>query len=105
MLLGVAALIRGNSEGAAFLGALAALVKPQFGVVLIPLVAVLLIRRHLLRPGIGTASRAVGSGVAAWLARPGAGLGPPGHVRRRGAGHVPRAGAAVRHGHPAATSS
>ncbi len=53
ILLGVAALVRGNSEGAALLGTLAALVKPQFGVVLIPLVAVLLIRRHLLRPGIG----------------------------------------------------
>lgn len=53
LLLGVAALVRGNSEGAALLGVLAALVKPQFGVVLIPLVAVVLLRRHLLRPGSG----------------------------------------------------
>ena len=75
VLLGVAALVRGNSEGAAFLGVLAALVKPQFGVVLLPLVAVLLIRRHLLRPGIGSTTCPVGSRVAAWLARAGAGLG------------------------------
>ena len=38
LLVGVAALIRGNSEGAAGLAVLAALVKPQFGVVLVPLV-------------------------------------------------------------------
>ena len=52
-LLGVAALIRGNSEGAAALAATAAVVKPQFGVVLIPLVAFVLVKRHLLRPGTG----------------------------------------------------
>ncbi len=53
VLLGAAALIRGNSEGAAALAAAAALVKPQFGVVLIPLVAFTLIKRHLVRPGSG----------------------------------------------------
>ncbi len=53
MLLGVAALVRGNSEGAAGLAVLAALVKPQFGVVLAPLVGVVLLRRHLLAPGSG----------------------------------------------------
>ncbi len=53
LLMGVAALVRGNSEGAALLGVLAALVKPQFGVVLIPLTAVVLLRRHLFRPGSG----------------------------------------------------
>ena len=78
MLLGVAALVRGNSEGAAFLGVLAALVKPQFGVVLIPLVAVLLLRRHLLRPGSGPAPRSVGPGMAPGLAGPRAG---PGRAR------------------------
>ncbi|HZW01661.1 MAG TPA: phospholipid carrier-dependent glycosyltransferase, partial [Candidatus Deferrimicrobium sp.] len=53
VLLGTAALIRGNSEGAAALAAAAALVKPQFGVVLVPLVAFTLIKRHLVRPGSG----------------------------------------------------
>jgi hypothetical protein len=53
MLLGLAALIRGNSEGAASLAVLAALVKPQFGVVLLPLVAFVLLKRHLVRPGSG----------------------------------------------------
>jgi hypothetical protein len=70
ILLGVAALVRGNSEGAALLGALAALVKPQFGLVLIPLVAVLLIRRHLLRPGSGPRRSPWGpSWLRGWLAR------------------------------------
>ncbi len=70
VLLGVAALIRGNSEGAAFLGVVAALVKPQFGVVLIPLVAVLLIRRHLLRPGSGPRRAPWGPAwLRGWLAR------------------------------------
>jgi Gpi18-like mannosyltransferase len=57
MLLGVAALLRGNSEGAATLAVLAALVKPQFGVVFAPLVAVVLLRRHLLLPGSGPNNR------------------------------------------------
>ncbi len=75
MLLGVAALVRGNSEGAAFLGVLAALVKPQFGVVLMPA------RGGAAPPAppaptrIRTTTCAVGSRVAAWLARAGAGLG------------------------------
>jgi hypothetical protein len=53
LLLGAAALIRGNSEGAAAVAVMAALVKPQFGVVLLPLVGVMLLKRHLLRPGSG----------------------------------------------------
>ncbi|MEZ4596127.1 MAG: hypothetical protein R3C32_04360 [Chloroflexota bacterium] len=70
LLLGVAALVRGNSEGAAFLGVLAALVKPQFGVVLVPLVAVLLLRRHLFRPGSGPRHDPWGpSWLRGWLAR------------------------------------
>lgn len=70
LLLGVAALVRGNSEGAAFLGVLAALVKPQFGVVLIPLVAVVLIRRHLVRPGSGPRHDPWGPAwLRGWLAR------------------------------------
>ncbi|HSH21475.1 MAG TPA: hypothetical protein VK992_02505, partial [Candidatus Caenarcaniphilales bacterium] len=53
ILLCVAALVRGNSEGAAALAVLAALVKPQFGVVIAPIVAAVLLRRHLLAPGSG----------------------------------------------------
>ncbi len=52
-LLTVAALVRGNSEGASVLGVLAALIKPQFGIVLLPVVGVVLLRRHLLRPASG----------------------------------------------------
>ena len=50
-LLTVAALIRGNSEGASALAVIAALIKPQFGIVLLPLVGIVLLRRHLFRPG------------------------------------------------------
>ena len=70
LLLGLAALIRGNSEGAAALAATAALVKPQFGVVLIPLVAFVLIKRHLVRPGSGPRHRPwAPQPLAGWLAR------------------------------------
>jgi Gpi18-like mannosyltransferase len=51
ILLTVVALMRGNSEGASVLAVVAALVKPQFGVVVLPVVAIVLLRRHLLRPG------------------------------------------------------
>jgi len=57
LLLGTAALVRGNSEGAAALAATAALVKPQFGVVLIPIVAAVLVKRHLLQVGSGPRRR------------------------------------------------
>jgi Gpi18-like mannosyltransferase len=50
LLLSVWALIRGNSEGAAVLATVAALIKPQFGVVALPLVGIVLLRRHLFRP-------------------------------------------------------
>jgi predicted membrane-bound dolichyl-phosphate-mannose-protein mannosyltransferase len=49
----IAALVRGNSEGASALAVLAALIKPQFGIVLLPIVGIVLLRRHLLRPGSG----------------------------------------------------
>ena len=52
---------------------LAALVKPQFGVVLIPLVAVVLIKRHLIRPGSGPRRSPWGPRVAGRLARARAG--------------------------------
>lgn len=70
VLLGLAALIRGNAEGAAVMAVLAALVKPQFGVVLIPLVGIVLLRRHLLWPGTGPAQPPWGpSRAASWLRR------------------------------------
>lgn len=68
LLLGVAALIRGNSEGAAGLAVLAGLVKPQYGLVLAPLVIVILLKRHLT----GTNPRNEPWGpqrLRAWLAR------------------------------------
>ncbi len=70
LLLGIAALIRGNSEGAAAVAVTAALVKPQFGVVLIPLVAFVLIKRHLARPGSGPRHAPwAPPPLAGWLAR------------------------------------
>ena len=70
VLLGVAALIRGNSEGAAALAATAALVKPQFGVVLIPLVLFVLLKRHLLRPASGPRQRPwAPARLGGWLER------------------------------------
>jgi hypothetical protein len=70
LLLGVAALVRGNSEGAAALAATAAVVKPQFGVVLIPLVAFMLVKRHLARPGSGPHHPPWGpDAIAGWLER------------------------------------
>ena len=68
VLLGVAALVRGNSEGAAALAATAALVKPQFGVVLIPVVAAVLLKRHLLRSGSGPRHQPwAPAPIAGWL--------------------------------------
>ncbi|HUP82978.1 MAG TPA: phospholipid carrier-dependent glycosyltransferase [Candidatus Limnocylindria bacterium] len=51
LLLTVAALMRGNSEGATILAVVAALIKPQFGIVALPVVGIVLLRRHLFRPG------------------------------------------------------
>ncbi|MDP8905648.1 MAG: phospholipid carrier-dependent glycosyltransferase [Chloroflexota bacterium] len=57
VLLGLAALARGNSEGAMALAVLAGLIKPQFGILLGPLVVAVLLRRHLLAPGSGPRHR------------------------------------------------
>jgi len=46
ILLTLAALMRGNSEGASVLAVVAALIKPQFGVVALPVVAIVLLVRH-----------------------------------------------------------
>lgn len=51
LLLTIAALVRGNSEGASVLAVVAALIKPQFGLVALPVVGIVLLRRHLLRRG------------------------------------------------------
>ncbi|MFO1539100.1 MAG: phospholipid carrier-dependent glycosyltransferase, partial [Chloroflexota bacterium] len=70
LVCAVAALIRGNSEGAAGLLAVAALVKPQFGVVLAPLVVATLLHRHLFRAGSGPRVRPwAPAALAAWLVR------------------------------------
>ncbi|HVM29176.1 MAG TPA: phospholipid carrier-dependent glycosyltransferase [Candidatus Limnocylindrales bacterium] len=53
LLLAVAALVRGNSEGAAALTVLAALVKPQFGVVMVPVTGAVLLHRHVFAIGSG----------------------------------------------------
>ncbi|HUR15986.1 MAG TPA: hypothetical protein VMZ33_01760, partial [Candidatus Limnocylindrales bacterium] len=70
LVLTVAALVRGNSEGATVLSVLAAVIKPQFGVVLIPLVGIVLLRRHLLKPGTNPRNRILAPPAAArWLAK------------------------------------
>jgi dolichyl-phosphate-mannose-protein mannosyltransferase len=48
MLLGFIALIRWPSEAAAAIAVLASLVKPQFGVVLVPIICIVLVKRHLI---------------------------------------------------------
>jgi Gpi18-like mannosyltransferase len=50
VLLAVWALIRGNAEGASLLAIVAAVIKPQFGVLVLPIVGVVLLRRHLVQP-------------------------------------------------------
>jgi Gpi18-like mannosyltransferase len=70
VLLGVGALVRGNSEGAGALAVLAALVKPQFGVLLVPVVGAVLLRRHLISPGSGPRNRPwVPAAVRPWFER------------------------------------
>jgi len=68
VLLTVAALVRGNSEGASALAVLAALIKPQFGIVLLPLVGIVLLRRHLFRPGTNPQHRVFAPGaIRSWF--------------------------------------
>ncbi|HET7676489.1 MAG TPA: phospholipid carrier-dependent glycosyltransferase [Candidatus Limnocylindrales bacterium] len=67
MLLAIGLLARGHSEGAAAAAVLAGLVKPQFGIVMAPLVAVVLLRRHLLRPGSGPVPSGRSGLLAGWL--------------------------------------
>lgn len=68
VLVTVVALVRGNSEGSAVLAVLAALIKPQFGIVLLPVVGIVLLRRHLLKPGSGPHHRVLGPvSLRAWF--------------------------------------
>lgn len=48
MLLGIMALSRWPPEVSASIAVISALIKPQFGVILIPLIGIALLRRHLL---------------------------------------------------------
>ncbi len=60
-------LVDGWSEAAAALAVLAALVKPQFGLVLSPIVGVVLLRRHLFVPGSGPVPRLRSGRLASWF--------------------------------------
>ncbi len=63
----ILALVDGWSEAAAALAVLAALVKPQFGLVLSPIVGVMLLRRHLFVPGSGPVPRVRSARLASWF--------------------------------------
>ncbi len=63
----ILALVDGWSEAAAALAVLAALVKPQFGLVLSPIVGVMLLRRHLFAPGSGPTPRLRSERLASWF--------------------------------------
>lgn len=69
VLAAIALLISGWSEGAAGMAVLAGLIKPQFGLVLAPVVAVVLLRRHLFRPGSGPRPARFVGRLHAWLVR------------------------------------
>jgi len=69
MLGAIALLIEGHAEGATAMTVVAGLVKPQYGIVMLPILGAVLLRRHLLRPGSGPQ---VGGGPAffrAWAAQ------------------------------------
>jgi hypothetical protein len=67
MLVALALLVAGHSEGATAATVVAGLVKPQFGLVLLPLLAVVLLRRHLVRPGTGPTPEGVPERLRGWL--------------------------------------
>jgi Gpi18-like mannosyltransferase/predicted membrane-bound dolichyl-phosphate-mannose-protein mannosyltransferase len=66
LLVAVIWLIDGFSEGAVAAAMLAGLIKPQFGVVVAPLVAVLLLRRHLIFVGSGPRATLVPRFLRGW---------------------------------------
>ncbi|MGZ3586466.1 MAG: phospholipid carrier-dependent glycosyltransferase [Candidatus Limnocylindrales bacterium] len=67
MLVAVVLLVDGFSEGAVAAAVLAALIKPQFGVVLAPLLVVLLLRRHVFAIGSGPRATLVPRVLRGWL--------------------------------------
>ncbi|MFI5261883.1 MAG: phospholipid carrier-dependent glycosyltransferase [Candidatus Limnocylindrales bacterium] len=68
MLVALAFLIDGFSEAAVGFTVVAALVKPQFGIVLAPIVGVILLRRHLFLIGSGPRPAAVPARLRRWAA-------------------------------------
>ncbi|MEO7118237.1 MAG: hypothetical protein ABIZ34_04620, partial [Candidatus Limnocylindrales bacterium] len=70
MLGAVALLLRGHSEGATAIAVLAGVIKPQFGVVLVPVVIAVLLRRHLIARGSGPPHRPrLPRPIADWMER------------------------------------
>ena len=67
ILLGVLALCKGPSELAASIAVVSFLIKPQYGVILIPIVTVILLRRHVAPVGWVNALRS----RSHWLSRTG----------------------------------
>ncbi|HXX61121.1 MAG TPA: phospholipid carrier-dependent glycosyltransferase [Candidatus Sulfotelmatobacter sp.] len=67
MLVAIAFLIDGFSEAAVGFAVVAALVKPQFGIVLAPLIGVTLLRRHLFLIGSGPRATAVPGVLRSWV--------------------------------------
>jgi len=67
MLVAIIFLIDGFSEAAVGFAVVAALVKPQFGIVLAPLIGVTLLRRHLFLIGSGPRPTAVPRLLRSWL--------------------------------------
>jgi dolichyl-phosphate-mannose-protein mannosyltransferase len=59
MVLGILALVCWPSEGAASIAVISLLIKPQFGLVLMPMIGVVLLRRHLFQntPAAGSQVR------------------------------------------------
>ncbi|MFI5254595.1 MAG: phospholipid carrier-dependent glycosyltransferase [Candidatus Limnocylindrales bacterium] len=68
-LAAVALLVEGHSEGAAALTVLTALVKPQYAIVLLPILGAVLLRRHLLSPGSGPTPAGGPSFLRRWAER------------------------------------
>ena len=67
MLASLALLVRGHSEGATAMAVLAGLIKPQFGIVMVPIVGAVLLRRHLFKPGSGPRPEGRASWPREWV--------------------------------------
>jgi len=69
MLGAIALLIEGHAEGATAMTVVAGLVKPQYGIVMLPILGAVLLRRHLLRPGSGPQVSGGPAFFRAWAAQ------------------------------------